>query len=273
MRAGLVERAADDQAARVVEVGAGVGLEAQDGAVVEQPAQELGLRHDLGQMVDGGEAEVGRGRVGRVGEEVDLLEGGGAELLVDEVEQAAADAAHGRQLELALADRAAEMLAQEGVGAVDRGRGVVDAQRDGGDGEAVQELERVGEALVLEVEDDADVALAVQLDVLGAVAVGAAKAQGLEHGAERGGAAGLVDELQELDALHLGDGAGARAEAQLLVEPAERAHAVDRGLARRAGAEIVAEDLVADPALVADLGELVASSTTTGSSPWPGKER
>ena len=125
------------------------------------------------------------------------------------------------------------MLAEEGVGAVDRGRGVVDAQGDRGDGEAVQELERVGEALVLEVEHDADVALAVQLDVLGAVAVGAAKAQGLEHGAERGGAAGLVDELQELDALDLGDGAGAGAQAQLLVEPAERAHAVDRGLARR----------------------------------------
>ena len=60
---GVGQRAADDQAARVGEVGAGVGLEAQDGAVVEQPAQELGLRHDLGQMVDGGEAEVaGAGR-------------------------------------------------------------------------------------------------------------------------------------------------------------------------------------------------------------------
>ena len=63
----------------VVEVGAGVGLEAQDGAVVEQPAQELGLRHDLGQVVDAGKTEVRGCGIGRVRQEVDLLEGAGAE--------------------------------------------------------------------------------------------------------------------------------------------------------------------------------------------------
>ena len=53
------QRAADDQAARVVEVGARLGLQAEDGAVEQDPAQELGLRHDLGDVVDREQAEIG----------------------------------------------------------------------------------------------------------------------------------------------------------------------------------------------------------------------
>ena len=65
-----------------------------------------------------------------------------------------------------------------------RAGGILDPQRQGRHRQPVQELEGVREALVLEVEDEVDAALPVQLDVLGAVAMGAAEAQGAQHLAE-----------------------------------------------------------------------------------------
>ena len=68
---GVAQRPADDQPTRIVEVGPGLGLEAEDGAVEQDPAQELGLRHHLGQMVDRQQPRVRAGGGLRVGLEVD----------------------------------------------------------------------------------------------------------------------------------------------------------------------------------------------------------
>ena len=67
----IAQRPADDQAARVVEVRPRLGMQPEDGAVEQDPAQELDLRHDLGHVVDREQAEIGRSDRG-VGNEVDL---------------------------------------------------------------------------------------------------------------------------------------------------------------------------------------------------------
>ncbi len=115
----------------------------------------------------------------------------------------------------------------------------------------------MGEALVLEVEHEVDLALAVELDLLGAVAVAAAKAQAMQHRATGRGLAALIHELDELDAFDARQRCRRRHRADLLLEPEEGAHAVLGDPAGRRGAEVVAEDLVAEPAAVADLGQLL----------------
>ena len=68
---------------------------------------------------------------------------------VDEIEKAAAEAAHRRDVELARPDRLAERLVEELHGPLDRRRRVVDLQRDGADRRAVRDVEGVGEAFLL----------------------------------------------------------------------------------------------------------------------------
>ena len=134
--------------------------------------------------------------------------------------------------------------------------GIVDAHGDGGDRQAVQQVEGVREALVLEVDHEVDLALAVELDLLRAVAMGPAKAEAVQHPAELAGVVAVVDELDELEAIDGRQRRRRRRAPDLLLEPQEGAHAVDRDPAGRCGAEVVAEDLVTDRSLVADLVEL-----------------
>jgi hypothetical protein len=65
----------------------------------------------------------------------------------------------------------------------------------------------------------------------------------------------ILDELDELDPVDGRQRCGSRLAPDLLAQPQERAHAVDRDPAGRRGAEIVAEDLMADRSLVADRRE------------------
>ena len=117
------------------------------------------------------------------------------------------------------------------------------------------------------------VALTMQLDVLGAVAMGAAKAQGVQHGADRLGLVAVVDELEELDALQSRGGclpAGPASWSSSQRNERMPSIAVCRA---RAGAEIVAEDLVADRPAHSRSRRSVRIISTTGRSPWPGKQR
>ena len=90
-------------------------------------------------------------------------------LAIDEVQQAAADAADGRDLELARTNALAERLLEKVRRAADRRLRVLDPQRDRADRGAVRDVEGVGEALLLAVDDDVDVALLPARDVLGFV--------------------------------------------------------------------------------------------------------
>ena len=83
----------------------------------------------------------------------------------------------------------------------------------------------------------------------------AAKAQRAQHGADRLGLVAVVDQLEELDAMQPRRMPAGLAR-HLVLEPQERAHAVGRGLPRRAGTEVVAEDLVADRPAIAGRGDL-----------------
>ena len=169
-----------------------------DGAVEQDPAQELDLRDYLGDVVDCLQAEL-RAAVRRVGQEVDLGELGVLPRSTYEVEQAAADTAHGRDRQLTLADGSGERPGQHPRGMALGGGGIVDPQRQGGHRQAVQELEGVGETLVLEIEHEVDLALAMQLDLLGTMAVGAPEAKCLQHLAKGTRVVPVVDELDELD--------------------------------------------------------------------------
>ena len=172
----------------------------------------------------------------------------------DEVEQAAADAAHGRNGELVLADGPGERLGQH-TGGMPRSAGsILDPQPQGRHRQPVQELERIREALILQIEDEIDAALPEQLDVLRAVPVRAPEAQGAQHLAKRGRMVPVVHEFDELDAADPRR-PGLRG-SELVLEPEEGAHAVGRDLLGGAGAELVAEDFVADRASISGAHDL-----------------
>ena len=81
-------------------------------------------------------------------------------------------------------------------------------------------------AFFLEIEHEVDVTLAVELDALRAVPMGAPNAQAVEHLDEFADLVRVVDELDELDAVD-GRQRRGRPPPNLLVEPQERAHAVE----------------------------------------------
>ena len=119
------------------------------------------------------------------------------------------------------------------------------------------------EGIVLGVEDEVDVALPVQRHVLGPVRADMREAHRVEH---RGRAAGRVSSstANSMNSKPWQTGGGGRRRAaragaaiavarraQLFFEQQQRAHAVDRGRARRRGAEFVVEDLERDRPVVA----------------------
>ena len=127
----------------------------------------------------------------------------------------------------------------------------------------MHEVEGVGEAVLLPVDDDVDVVLAEEVHILRAMARHPAKAQPLQlrHKARRMGGAG--DEFDELHARHLcgrrkgaadrqrgGRGLGP-ALVQRLAADFQRAHAVARDGGCGRAAKLVVEDFKGDRAIVA----------------------
>ena len=193
------------------------------------------------------------------GLEIDVPEAVEPALLVDEVEQAAAQAAHRRDVELARADRLAEGLVEKLDRPRHRRRRVVHLQRDGADRRAVGDVEGMGEALLVGVDDEVDAALAPAVDRLGLVLPRLGEAEAAQDALELLGRPLVHGELDELDA------AAARARrqlrqarhgragpaAKLVEEEAERALAVDGDAAGGAGPEAVVEDLEREQAVEA----------------------
>ncbi len=117
----------------------------------------------------------------------------------------------------------------------------------------MQEVEGLRKSLILEVEHEVDLALAVEFGAFRAVPMGPTEPQAVQHLGERTDPVGVIHELDELDAVDGGQRRGLRRPPDLLVEPQEGAHTVGGNPAGRRGTEIVAEDLVADRPQVADL--------------------
>ncbi len=214
-------------------------------------------------MVDADEAGVGvrLGRVGRIdGIEIDLPPAG-ALGVVDEIDQAAADAAHGGHFDLAGGDGLAERRGEEAAGAALGRLGIGHLEAPGAHAGAVGDVEGMGETLALGIDDEGDGALGPDLDLLGAVTAGAAEAEARDEAAELGRGGFVEGELDEFDAL---DGAARRqgqrsalgvrrdvGEADAVGEGEEGALAVDGDGAGGAGAELVVEDLEGEDAVVA----------------------
>src|ERR1043165_7066779 len=113
----------------------------------------------------------------------------------------------------------------------------------------MQQEERVRERVLLGIEDQVHVALAVQRHILGAVRADMRKAHRLEHAREARPRLGVDRELDELEAMTDRRGWGGkrarsgRFRGKLLLEQQQRAHRVDRGRAWWRGAEFAVEDL------------------------------
>jgi hypothetical protein len=100
---------------------------------------------------------------------------------VDQIERAAADAADGRDVELHRPDFIAMWLRSEVERAFVRMRCVFHADRERADRRAVDARERLREAVRLVIQDEVDVALAVEDDVFGAVPRNERKTHRLEE--------------------------------------------------------------------------------------------
>jgi hypothetical protein len=207
---GLVDRDADLPARR----GHRLRLQARQPAFdvevahlaeVEQVLVELGpflhaaAVHVVGQVVDVGQAVAGRAGLGAGnGDEVDVvdadvadragrraLEGVLAAPAVDEVQQRVADALDGRDVQFHRAVLVVEAPGAQFERAAVGKSGVVDADRDGADRLAVLAREALRERIGLGIDDEVDLALAIQGHVLVAMARDGGKAHLFEQRAHR----------------------------------------------------------------------------------------
>ena len=193
------------------------------------------------------------------GLELDVPDLAQVALGIDEVDQAAAEAAHRRDLQLAGADGLAEGLVEQLLRAVERGGGILHPQADGAHGGAVRDVVGVREAFLLGVDDDVDGALPPARHRLRLVHSGPREAEALQRRLEGDGAALVDGELDELGAEAFRSrrqrgkprlrGAGPRP--QLVEQEQQRAVAVDGHAAGRARAELVVEDLERERAVEA----------------------
>ena len=165
--------------------------------VEQHPGQHLLVVHRLRDVVDGGQAcRVRPVLTGFI--ELDVPDPPQLAAGIQEIDQAAADAAHGRDVELAGADRLAERIVEQQLGAFERGGGVVDFQSERANRRAMRDIEGMREAFLLGVDDEVDAALMPARHGLRLVTAGAAKAERREHVLELG-SAGIVDgKLHEL---------------------------------------------------------------------------
>ena len=80
-------------------------------------------------------------------------------LCIEEVDEAAADAAHRRDLELARPHRLTERLIEQQRRPVEGGRGIVHREADCAHRGTVRDVEGVSESFLLEIDDEVDRAL------------------------------------------------------------------------------------------------------------------
>ena len=97
--------------------------------------------------------------------------------IVDKVHDATADAADRRDLQFSRAHRLLEGLGAQRAGPLDGGGGILDLQTDVADRGAMHQIGGMSEAFRLHIDDDVDVALSVQLNILGDVPTAAPEAQ------------------------------------------------------------------------------------------------
>ncbi len=171
-------------------------------------------------------------------------------LAIDEIDEAAAEAAHRRNLEFAWADRLAERLVVHELRAIERRGRIIDLEADGADPRAMGDVEGMRKTFLLGVDHDVDRALRPSRHRLRLVHTCARKAEPAQELLERRRLA-LVD--RELDKLGAEDfwarwqrrnprHGDAGALAQLVEQEQQRALAVDGDALGRAGAELVVED-------------------------------
>src|SRR6266849_10911166 len=158
--------------------------EIEEPLVEARPTLHTPLVDIVRKVVDGGEPDAGRPRLGAgYRYEIDVVDGVLA-IAIDEIDQAAADPLDGGDIELHRPD-----LAGNGAGALRKraatglGR-VAHAKGDGADRRSVQPREGLGEAPGLGVDDEIDVALAIEGHVFGAMPRRRDKAHTLEQTSE-----------------------------------------------------------------------------------------
>src|SRR5262249_12819904 len=131
----------------------------EERGVEQKPGEHLLVLHRLRDMVEGDEPRL-RAAVGpwrRV--KVDLPMAAEVSLVVDEIEEAAAEPAHGRNVDLAGPHHLPERQVEELGGAAERHGSVIDLQRHGADGGAMGDVEGVCEPFLVAVDHEIDITL------------------------------------------------------------------------------------------------------------------
>ena len=197
MPAGVGHGHAAHQAVGIGQVQGGVGDQTQQQAVVEHPGIELAGRHGAGEVVEAAHARSEGAGLQRF-EILHRIVG-----RVDDRDQAAVRRAQGRHLIFARPGLFGVQFVAEGLRPGDQGRAVGDLQGDGADRGAVQMMIIVGKAVGSGIEHDHGLALAVQGDVLAAVAADGGKAQRPQPAGQILPGRGIDGELDEGDLFDL----------------------------------------------------------------------
>src|SRR5579864_2228194 len=166
-------------------------IEIADLAEVEEVFVELGPEshaapmHIVRQVIDRDEPDTpGLGLGAGDGNEIDIVDRM-VTIAIDQIDQAAADPLDRGNVEFHRADLAVHRLGAESDRALMGLGGVAHAKGDRADRGTVQPGERLGETLRFGIDDEVDIALAVERHLLGTMASDHGEAHALEEPAER----------------------------------------------------------------------------------------
>jgi len=169
----------------------------------------------------------------------------------DEIDEAAADAPHGWNLELAGPYGLRKAADLQPPGTFQCRERIRHAHADRAHGCAMDRVVGMRKAFRLAVDDEVDVALSPAGHCLASMPRGRRESQRLQHVPELGRFLLVGAELDELDPLAVD--AAVRVLQNPLQQVRKRTHAVDRDVRRRPGEEPIVEDLERQHAPIADV--------------------
>src|SRR3984893_4696583 len=216
-----------------------------------QPAQHLVVPHRLRDVIDRRETTKIRDVTPVHWIELDVPHLGEFAPGIDEVQKTTSKPTYRRNLEIAGSDSLSERLIQKLLSAFHSGISILHLQSDRTDRRTVRDVEGMGKTLFLAVDNDVYIALAPAGYRLGLVHAGFRKAEALQDRFERGRGGFIDGEFDEFHAAADRSGRQGRQArdflaglpAQLVQQMDQRALPIDRDATRRAGAELIVEDL------------------------------
>gem|GEM_PF-4715600 len=210
-------------------------------------------------MINMGEADAGPGIIACNRLELDIEDTAEIGLLIEEIDQPAANATNGRHTDFTRIERLLKTFRAHGKRAGMGFSRIVNDKPHGIGSSAMNGIGRAGKAARIRIDDEVEVPLPVERDLFRAMLSGQPETQCTNGGNQPFGIIGMGSKLDKADAMHLCAGRhGGNRQLVVRLDPANLIAKIDQRTAsvggdggRRSATELVVEDFKREIAVIA----------------------